>query len=103
MSQASTNISKAYKRQYCEYQGSQKYNLERHINGKHSGTVFKCKICLKEYILFSNLHEHEKAMNSGTMFKCKIGSRVYKWQRNLHRHEKGMHNGEIGLLTKAYI
>ena len=47
-----------YECQHCDYMSQDLSNYKQHLEGLHSGTVYKCKICSKEF----------------------------KWQRSLRRH-----------------
>ena len=56
-----------YKCENCDYVSLDLSNYKRHLEGSHSGTVHKCKICSKEF----------------------------KWQRSLSRHIVMNHSYDV--------
>ena len=107
MSQASTNITEAYKCQDCNYQYFRKSDMERHINlNKYHITVkvYKCNFCGDEFKGKRNLKQHLDGMHSGVIYKCSSCGEEYKWmnyfKQHMEKHEG--HDYEIGLPTMAY-
>ena len=101
----STNITKAYKCQYCNYQCIWKSELKKHLEGMHSGTVYKCKICSKEYKWQRSLTRHIIEMHEVKVYKCYFCGEEYKWINSLKQHMKKYegHDDEIRYQSKVHI
>ena len=79
--------------------------MGRHINGMHSGTVNKCKICSKEYKWLISLTRHINEMHEFKVYKCNFCREEYKWINSLKDHMKKYegHDDEIRLRSKTHI
>ena len=49
-----------YKCQDCNYQSLQKFDMERHFNDMHEVKVYKCNFCREEYKWINSLKQHMK-------------------------------------------
>ena len=98
-------IIKAYEYPYCDYVSKDLSKYRQHLEGMHSGTVYKCKICSKEYKWLSSLTRHINEMHEVKVYKCNFCGEEYKWINSLKQHMKKHegHDEEIRLRSKAHI
>ena len=105
MIQTSSNITKAYMCQDCDYVSQDLSKYRQHLEGMHSGTAYKSEICSKECKWQRSLTRHINGMHEVKVYKCNFCREEYKRINSLKKHMKKHegHDDEIRLQSKAHI
>ena len=86
---------KPYNCDQCDHSTGTNYDLQRHKDFKHNGTLFTCEICGQTLAYETGLKNHMRRVHSGVSFNCDKCNHSSNTKDNLERHKVNMHSGFV--------
>ena len=81
--------------QQCEFETTQKGNLQRHIKSVHDGQKFPCPQCEYKATQKGDLKKHNKSVHAGRKFPCPKCEYKATQKRSLQTHLKSVHTPQM--------